>query len=259
MNESTQDFILNNSSNSTEITKIINYTSDFTNNSLISFLNTSNTTSIISQIDPNWFYSASAQSAAAIVGLMGAFLTTKVLNQKIYLKQLGKEINELEMNRDHISDEITHIKYLKENLLNSEPIKVFLPQYPHFSPSTIPSNNMIREIESREDGKQCILNLTKYREYETDIVTKNIEHNFLNNLSKHKQEQMFSNKDILDSIRHLKSLAIFSVLGVFLPLGVMLFDFDIMMELRLITFLLILIGWIYILFTLGNEIHNLKD
>ena len=43
-------------------------------------------------IDPNWFYSAVAQSSAAIGGLMGAFLTTKLINQKIIINQLKNEI-----------------------------------------------------------------------------------------------------------------------------------------------------------------------
>ena len=253
MNESTQNFIFNNSSNSTEITKIINYTSDFTNNSSISFLNTSNTTSIISQIDPNWFYSASAQSAAAIVGLMGAFLTTKVLNQKLYLKQLKKEINELEINLKHISDDITHTNNLQQQLLSNEPIKSYLESFPDFNPS-----NSISIIAGRNNTR-LVSNLDKYRECDNDIATKKTEHFFLDRLLKHKQEQISSNKDILDSKKHLKSLAMFSGLGVFLPLGMMLFGNDIMIKLKSITFILILIGWTYILLELYREISNLKD
>ena len=55
---------------------------------------TQNTTSLVSSIDPNWFYSSSAQCAAAIVGLIGAFLITKLINQKAFLAQLRKEIEE---------------------------------------------------------------------------------------------------------------------------------------------------------------------
>ena len=45
--------------------------------------------------DPNWFYSALAQSAAAIVGLIGAFVTSRVMMMASERSRIEKRINEL--------------------------------------------------------------------------------------------------------------------------------------------------------------------
>ena len=79
------------------LTNISQNSSDLIADSLKNINN--NTTIIIfqsdaSKIDPNWFYSSSAQCAAAIVGLMGAFLVTKLINQKSFVNQLKNEISD---------------------------------------------------------------------------------------------------------------------------------------------------------------------
>lgn len=112
MENNIQETILNNSLNSNNITNITNHASHLIEKSSFYFLNTSNITHFVSQVDPNWFYSASAQSAATIVGLMGAFLTTKVLNQKSYLKQLKNDISELEQKKSMFQ---LKFKTLKKN------------------------------------------------------------------------------------------------------------------------------------------------
>ena len=45
--------------------------------------------------DPNWFYSALAQSAAAIVGLIGAFVTSKVMMMASERSRIENRINEI--------------------------------------------------------------------------------------------------------------------------------------------------------------------
>ncbi|MGC9443595.1 MAG: hypothetical protein ACP5E9_01475 [Candidatus Methanospirareceae archaeon] len=45
--------------------------------------------------DPNWFYSALAQSAAAIVGLMGAFVTSRVMMMASERSRIENRINEI--------------------------------------------------------------------------------------------------------------------------------------------------------------------
>ena len=45
--------------------------------------------------DPNWFYSALAQSAAAIVGLIGAFVTSRVMMMASERSRIEKRINEI--------------------------------------------------------------------------------------------------------------------------------------------------------------------
>lgn len=59
-------------------------------------------------IDWNWFFSALAQSTAAIVGLLGAFIFTKILNNE-------QKYNE---NKERIQELITHSKYLKKKVKN---------------------------------------------------------------------------------------------------------------------------------------------
>ena len=46
--------------------------------------------------DPNWFYSALAQSAAAIVGLIGAFVTSRVMMMASEKSRIEKRINEID-------------------------------------------------------------------------------------------------------------------------------------------------------------------
>lgn len=45
--------------------------------------------------DPNWFYSALAQSAAAIVGLIGAFVTSRVMMMAGERSRIEKRIQEV--------------------------------------------------------------------------------------------------------------------------------------------------------------------
>lgn len=68
------------------------------------------TSQIISTIDPNWFYSSLAQSSAAIVGIIGAFFTTRVINQRIQINQLNREIK----------DKKSKIKFLEESIIEKE-------------------------------------------------------------------------------------------------------------------------------------------
>lgn len=116
MNRIVKDYLANNISISNFSTNVSNSSSELlTNSSLIlknSVVNiTQNATNLISQtepikIDPNWFYSSSAQCAAAIVGLMGAFLTTKLINQKSLIDQLHNEISDYKRRIDLITQQI---------------------------------------------------------------------------------------------------------------------------------------------------------
>lgn len=49
----------------------------------------------MSDPDPNWFYSSLAQSAAAIVGLIGAFVTSRVMMMASERSQIENRINEI--------------------------------------------------------------------------------------------------------------------------------------------------------------------
>ena len=336
--------------------------------------NTQNATTIISKIDPNWFYSASAQSAAAIVGLMGAFITTKVINQNAFIKQLKKEIDEIETKIDHINDEIARRdgwvneidleednklvdKFLEEMLSNIDPLNppspedfykiaerkndyqdinkeiltekydvsylekirkyneklvdIFLEikrsinpkflsfddlyksaieeygykyinkstlkkKYPEYLDSLklkdrweILQRSMIPDpfikpspvIEPSPviDPKISIRKWDKYRNYNEEIITKKGELTYLNNLLLYKKDQVESNKDFLNLKGYIRNLVIFSILGVFIPLFMLLLDYNIMIRFRFVTFFLILAGWLFIIINLSGEIRNLGD
>ena len=334
--------------------------------------NTQNATIIIPIIDPYWFYSASAQSAAAIVGLMGAFITTKIINENAFIKQLKKEINEAETKIDYINDEIApkqkwvnefdleednrfvdnfldvmlshinpldpqtfddlckiaksdtdyqnlNIKVLYEKYNDSYLDKVrgfneeltnhifnlaianthgeslnidyfcesafkkygyeyidkstFKKKYSEFLDITssksmsdllrdgsvdllptfdeTPYLNIDSEIEKREENK--------YRNYKEEINKKEGELSYLNNLLIYKKDQVKSNKDLLNLKKYIKTLVLFSLLGVFIPLLMLLLDSNLMIKLRFVTFVLILSGWFYIIFNLSSEIKNSED
>jgi hypothetical protein len=66
--------------------------------------------------DPNWFYSALAQSAAAIVGLIGAFVTSRVMMMagersriEKRIQEINAEIKELERQNAHLLEYINEV------------------------------------------------------------------------------------------------------------------------------------------------------
>lgn len=64
-------------------------------------------------MDLNWFYSTLAQSSAAIVGILGAFLTTKIINTKLNIDNVTKEIlatkSEIEFLERNIEDKEDYV------------------------------------------------------------------------------------------------------------------------------------------------------
>ena len=252
MNNSTIDNI---STNSSIIDNISANSSSILNEIVLN--NTENAVTILTKIDPNWFYSASAQSAAAIVGLMGAFLTTKILNQKFYVKQLYKEIDELDVQMEHVTDEITANEDSLNILHVDEGIELLRSRY-GFDPTTIPNFEIDQKIRSMEGGTATNLRLEEYRNYKKEIENKNRVLLSLENTLLYKTDQVESNNEFLDLRKYFMNLILFSILGVFVPLFMMLFDYDIMVRFRLISYFLIVIGWTFILISLYGEINNLR-
>ena len=162
-------------------------------------------------IDPNWFYSAVAQSSAAIVGLMGAFLTTKLINQKIIITQLKNEIKDYELEIKKINGELI------------------------FDPYTFIYNS---KLIPKDKSKQIGINY-----YERKI--------------KEKKNQLKNNQDFDYLKLNYLTLGLFSVLGVFLPLAIMLLGYNAMLSLRPIVFIFMSVGWIAILAYVGYEIQEL--
>ena len=65
--------------------------------------------------DPNWFYSALAQSAAAIVGLFGAFVTSRVIWMAGERSQIERRINETTTEVQQLEQEnVPLLEYIEE-------------------------------------------------------------------------------------------------------------------------------------------------
>lgn len=330
-------------------------------------------------VDPNWFYSSSAQCAAAIVGLMGAFLVTKLINQKSLVNQLNNEISDYKnkialINQDIIPkiqfikdfefendcktvngfldsvkyyidpdsplsldrvyeiaqkyDEVKNIsieafkheyndEYLAEvrkaaeELVNecfedSYEIKhidmhdppdvqslyntiiqneeyefmnwpIFEEKYKEYIEkkkkeggllSVLTSLNSLNALKvpnisvmpSKDFFERNRIRLEKYSNYKDDVVTKKTEMFYYNEIVKEKEKLLEFNNEIPGLKNTFILLLAFSVLGVFLPLFMLLFDNNTMIEYRPLTLSLMFIGWLLIVRHLGLEILGLiKD
>lgn len=335
------------------------------------------TTSIFDKIlqnDPNWFYSASAQSAAAIVGLMGAIIITKIINEKAFTRQINKEIEEYKTKINCINDELkpkkewlnkvnqerdielvddflinilTKIKpdnppslnelydiaisdpkygkldktilknkydhkyYIKVIELGSRLTRKFLAEkslaikhndtplsldnlyeeaifdenYRKISkkslekqykknyldiialPNPAKIKNFTDQVEEYDNYINCLrssiinyLNkgkLEKYKNYKDEIIIKESELSYYTILLTDKSKHVGNNEEIVNLRRYFLTLLLFSIFGLFLPLGMMLFDYNTMNKFRPFIFCLILVGWVAILIHLFLDISNL--
>lgn len=362
---------------------VTNLLTNSSNPVINSIQNINNTTLAILQyetnkIDPNWFYSSSAQCAAAIVGLMGAFLVTKLINQKAFVNQLNNEITDYKNKMKLIDQEITpKIEFLKDfefeedcktvgEYLNSIKYTINPDHFPsldqvyevakkdeklknitkeafnreydedyrkevkktaielvnecfknsrdikHLDISNPPDTQVIYDIiikdahyqfmsmaifkkkyikfiekKKREGSLNGLLmlenlaisrskletlsrpvevepvndneriRLEKYSSYKDDVRFKKAEISHYEGIIKEKEELLEFNKEIPRLKINISLLFLFSVLGVFLPLYMLLLDDNTMLEYRFIVLLIIFIGWIFILFNLGYEIWGL--
>lgn len=380
MNDTVDNIISMNLSNPENSTALIDTSFPIHNNTLIEI--TQNSTTFLSQIDPNWFYSTTAQSAAAIVGLMGAFITTKLINHKIFVKHLQIEISDYQEKIDFIKNELepkvqytTKLDYEK----NCELVDEFLESViPSMDPNNLPDvdtlydtavneteytdiNNEVLEEKYDEDyfikvneyhenlvdkflnvEKKVINPITPptleelldkakknhnykdikksvlekkydrkylsdvelyrqkspvmsgmglisafadysdfndrtlimpnsisheaikkkwglYHKYKEEIDVKKSELKYYENLLESKNKLFEASDEVADLKRNLLSLFIFSILGVFLPLFMMLLDNETMIILRLPTYMLIFAGWLLVLYILWDELKKLMQ
>lgn len=359
--------------------------SNFTSSGFIpnnsSILNvTQHATTVISQIDPNWFYSSSAQSAAAIVGLMGAFVTTKILTTKSFVSQLQREIVDCQNKIDSINSLMApKIKYIKDLDYESDCklIDEFLEDsIPFIDPNNPPDLEALYEMaigldEYQDINKEALkekydntylakvkeyadklvdkfleamsseidpdnpptidelfkfaeekeeyelihksvleeryteyLRRTKtksslgyisfipdiimrslnsplfqtssssallssvpdinpikwdrYRRYKEEVAEKKAELLYYEHLLEDKKMALSNSKqDLNDLRRNIVALFALSITGIFFPLFMMLLDPELMMKYRVLTFIVILLGWIGVVVHLAAEIWNL--
>lgn len=372
---------MNNSSVTNLFINISKNSSNFIPDSIKNINN--NTTIIILQsapakIDPNWFYSSSAQCAAAIVGLMGAFLVTKLINQKAFVNQLNNEISDCKNKIALINQDITpKLEFIKDfdfendcktvkkflddgkpyinpdnplsldkiyeiakeyEELKNIPIEVFKHEYDdkylvevrktaeelvdqcfknssaikHIDIDNPPDAQSLYGTVTKEEKKYKFMNssifgekykkyiktkkkergtvsyfaslpnyqemfkmpdtsgivsmgfienqrikLKRYSNYKDEVATKNAEMFYYNELIKEKEKLLKFNKEIPNLKSNIILLFIFSLVGVFLPLSMLLLDDKTMLEYRFHTLLLIFIGWLLIVNNLRSEIWGL--
>lgn len=305
MNETLQKVVFENMSDFSNITNITNSTSSFIANTSSSFLNNSNVSSIAFQVDPNWFYSASAQSAAAIVGLMGAFTTTKLINHKSFITQIKKEISECKTKIKSIDEEIetkniyiANFEYetkkkLVDGFLRAIAFEIN-PDTPFSLDKLYEMSQTRLEYQSFKDIDKTILTekyneaylesvraielaigeelfeetpIDKedewakyqiYQKYQQDVIEKKAERSFYRTLLTNKHRIVSSEDQEIMGIRdYLFVLFLFSLTGIFLPLLMMLWSYETMMQYRTITYFLILCGWLMIIGQLYFSVVNL--
>ena len=117
-----------------------------------------NITNSTVNVDPNWFYSSSSQCAAAIVGLIGAFLITKLIDKKAFLSQLRKEINETKIKINSINEEIKPKKEYIQRVEDEELVDDFLTHImSKINPYASPELDFIYDI-AQNDKKYNYVN-----------------------------------------------------------------------------------------------------
>jgi hypothetical protein len=74
-------------------------------------------------MDWNWFFSALAQSGAALIGIIGAFLISRVLNEKDVSNRILYEFREIAFKRTNVLNDINNIPfewYNRNTILQSQ-------------------------------------------------------------------------------------------------------------------------------------------
>jgi len=181
-----------------------------------------NTLPLVPTIDPNWFYSAIAQSSAAIVGIMGAFLISKIIHKKQIQNNLYFKIADLEKEIKSIEDQDEEERRKDNQELIKNPGSMYAS---HFSYSGGGSHNRTISLKSR------------IREYEIQIKALN------------------KNKVLFGTIIFMTS---FALLGVFLPLGMLLTNHQYMIDHRFVVFWVILFSFILMMVTFLLEIFEFR-
>lgn len=77
------------------------------------------------QIDWNWFFAAYAQSATALIGVLSAFIISKLLGESDKYEQILNTLNKLNLKRNYYLDKISVYKFEihdKQNIKYSYPL-----------------------------------------------------------------------------------------------------------------------------------------
>ena len=101
--------------------------------------------------------------------------------------------------------------------------------------------NLVKEIKFPTVIQKDSLKNERYIQYKDELATKRVEITQYENLLKHHLSLLSANLEIPSMKRNLFLLFIFSLIGVFLPLFMMLFDSETMIKWRVPVFILILL------------------
>jgi hypothetical protein len=117
-----------------------------------------------------------------------------------------------------------------------------------FKPPRIPTQADIQVHKRKWD---------KYWRFKEEIPESNAELSYYKNLLWNKKNILQSKDEVLSLRNNLITLLFFSITGVFLPLFMMLQNYETMMQYRYLTYFFIFGGWLVILFYLAFEIKKL--
>ena len=175
------------------------------------------------EIDPNWFYSSIAQCSAAIVGIMGAFLISRIIHQKQTANNLVFKINEI--NRD--------IKFLQDQ--EKEQVDEETQQW--------------MKQAMNGDYSSYVGSSKAYNTGDRIIYLRQLSADYNKQL-----KDLGKNKSLFFGT--LGVMFLFGLIGVFVPLGMLLTDYQTMIDSRGGVFIAVFISFILIGTFLLLEILN---
>ena len=119
--------------------------------------------------DWNWFFSSVAQSAAAIVGIFGAFIITKILANQSAFAEKSRRIQELITLGERIVDASTRLSFVWYHKYNSadelESLTKILENEPDQTPEALYEKLRFSPYIARGEAIETIRKVKSYREH----------------------------------------------------------------------------------------------
>ncbi len=145
-----------------------------------------NSAPTLAYIDPNWFYSAIAQSSAAIVGIMGAFLTSRIINQRSAISTLQNEIHDNNKKMEFLKKRIFEKKQWVERIDEEENmtnVKDFLKEIrDDINPDNPPTINELIEKGNQDENED-------YHNLPRNILESNFNEEYLAELRERQRKR----------------------------------------------------------------------
>ncbi|WP_147291599.1 hypothetical protein [Pandoraea pnomenusa] len=117
--------------------------------------------------DWNWFFSSIAQSSAAIVGIFGAFIITKILNNQSAFSATKSQIQELILEGQKIADDAggRYFKWYNERTLESAKFRAenFLDEHPEADDETLLREARFSPFLPQSSANEVILTIRSNR------------------------------------------------------------------------------------------------